>query len=182
MITRNEAMELLKSHLKNDNLIKHCIAVGAIMEGLSKITLLDSEVCFITGLLHDIDFEYTKDEPEKHGFIAMDILKDADITAEMKNAILSHTGNHQIMTDLDKCLWASDPLSGLVIASALMNPEKKIRALSLKSLLKKFKTKSFAAGADREQIRSCENFGIALNDFLQIAIESMSKYDTELGL
>jgi len=182
MITRIEALELLKSHLNNENLIKHCIAVGAIMEGLAEKLSLDAEQCYIAGLLHDIDFEYTKDNPEKHGFIAMDTLKDADITAEMKNAILSHTGNHQIMTDMDKCLWASDPLSGLVIASALMNPEKKISALSQKSLMKKFKTKSFAAGADREQIRSCENLGIDLNDFLQIAIESMSKYATELGL
>ena len=180
-MNRKEAIILMKEHIKTDNLRSHSLAVAAIMEGLAQKLEQNPEKWFITGILHDLDFEYTKDEPKKHGFISMDLLKNTDLSDDQRDAILSHTGNSNIVTLLDKALWASDPLSGLVIAAALMNPAKKVSVLKLKSLKKKFKSKNFAAGANRIQIASCKNFGMDLDNFLQLSIDSMSKYEKDLG-
>jgi hypothetical protein len=173
MINRNEAFELLNSNLKNPNLIKHSQAVALVMEALAERFSEDKDTWFITGLLHDIDYDLTFDKPEQHGVLAQEILKDTDISPLMKKAILSHSGNSELSDLLDKALWCADPVTGLVIASALMNPEKSISALQLKSLVKKYKNKAFAAGANREQIASCQNIGLELEDFLEIARISM---------
>jgi len=181
VINRELAQELLKRNITTDNLRSHCLAVASILEGMAVKLDQDKEKWFITGLLHDIDFELTKNTPEQHGIKAMDLLAGVDISEEMKNAIKSHTGNAPVITLLDKALWAADPLSGLLIATALMNPAKKISVVELNSLKKKYKNKAFAAGADREQIASVCILGITLDDFLQLSIDAMAKYETELG-
>ncbi len=181
MIRREEAKELLHRYLRSDNLRKHCLATAAVMEGLAERLGEDKETWFITGLLHDIDLEVIGDDFSQHGVKAMELLQDADITPEMKHAIQAHNEQVPLETKLDRGLWIADPVNGLIVAAALMRPDKKISTIELKSLKKKYKTKSFAAGANREQMADCTALGLELNDFLQLALEAMSRYEEELG-
>ena len=181
MITRNEAEELLYRHLKSENLRKHCLATAAVMEKLAEKFGYDRETWFITGLLHDIDFEVIGEDFSQHGVKAMELLRDADITEEMRHAIRAHTEQAPITSELDKCLWIADPVNGLIVAAALMRPDRKISTIELKSLKKKYKNRAFAAGANREQIADCSQLGLELDEFLQLAVDAMSRYEKELG-
>ncbi|WGS65991.1 HD domain-containing protein [Marinitoga aeolica] len=180
-MTRDEAIKLLKEQVKNDNLIKHCLAVGAIMKGLAKELGENPERWEIIGILHDLDYEYTKDKPEIHAKKTVELLGDK-LTEEEKNAILAHNNHAPLNTKMDYALYAADPMSGLVTAAVLVRPEKKIEGLKVKSLKKKFKDKSFAAGANRENIRKIEEINIELSRFFEISIESMKEIAEELGL
>lgn len=181
MITREKAQELLFTHLKSENLRKHCLATAAVMEKLAEKLGHDPDVWFITGLLHDIDSEVIGDDYSQHALKAMELLQEADITPGMRHAIKAHNGMASIESDLDWGLWISDPVNGLIVAAALMRPDKKISTIQLKSLKKKYKTKAFAAGANREQIADCSNLGLELDEFLQLALDAMTRYETELG-
>ncbi len=181
MISRNDAKDLLFSHLKNENLRKHCLATAFIMESLASRLDQDPDSWYITGLLHDIDLEHIDNDFSKHGHQARNILKNTDITAEMMNAIIRHSGNEPIQTTIDKALWIADPVNGLIVASALMRPDKKISSIKLKSLKKKYKSKAFAAGVDREQIAYCTNLGFDLDEYLQFSLAAMSDKEEQLG-
>jgi putative nucleotidyltransferase with HDIG domain len=180
-MTREEAIKLLKEQVKSDNLIKHCLAVGAIMKGLAKELNEDPERWEIIGILHDLDYEYTKNNPEIHAKKTVELLEDK-LTDEEKNAILAHNNHAPLNTKMDYALYAADPISGLVTAAVLVRPDKSIEGLKVKSLKKKFKDKSFASGANRENIRKIEGIGIELNRFFEISIESMKEIAEELGL
>ncbi len=177
MITRERAFQLLDEYLQNENLRNHSLAVAYIMEGLAKATNNDADKWFITGLLHDLDYEETKDKPELHALKTAEYLQNEDVENDVLNAIKAHNCLAEKTDLLSKHLWASDPVSGLVIAAALMNPEKKVEAVQLKSLKKKFKSTSFAKGANREQIADCKDFGMELEEFLQLSIDAMSGKD-----
>ncbi len=174
MISREKAQELLEQYLQNENLKNHSWAVAYIMEELAKRSGEDGDKWFITGLLHDLDYESTKDDPEQHGLKTAKILENEDVSEDMLNAIKAHNCLAERDDLLSKHLWAADPVSGLVVAAALMKPEKKIEALQLKSLKKKYKSKSFAQGANRQQIADCQDFDFELGDFLQLCIDAMS--------
>ena len=174
MISINEAHELLKQHLKQESLIAHSIAVAKVMKALATELSQDENEWFLIGLLHDIDYDLTYEHPEKHGIIAMDILKLSGLKDYMMDAIRRHSGNETLVTTADKALWCADPVTGLITATALMTPEKQISVIKLNSLKKKFKNKKFAAGANREQIANCSDIGIELDDFLLLALEAMS--------
>jgi hypothetical protein len=181
MISRDEARELLFTHLKNENLRKHCLATAVVMESLAEKLGGDPETWFLTGLLHDIDLEEVGDDFQQHGLKAMDLLSDIQITDEMKEAIKSHNGHASLEPLLNKALWISDPVNGLIVAAALMRPDKKISTIELKSLKKKYKNKAFAAGANREQIAACTDLGLELEEFLLLALQAMAKKEKELG-
>ncbi|KAF2956750.1 HD domain-containing protein [Marinitoga sp. 38H-ov] len=180
-MNRDEAIRLLKEHIKTDNLINHCLAVGAIMKGLAKEFGEDEKRWEIIGILHDLDYEYTKDDPEIHAKKTVEILGDK-LNDEEKNAILSHNEHAPLKTKLDYALYSADPISGLITAAVYVRPDRKIENLKVKSLKKKFKDKSFAAGANRENIKKIEEVGIELNRFFEISIESMKEISEELGL
>jgi uncharacterized protein len=181
MISRKEAEKLLFENLKSDNLRKHCLATAIIMEKLAERLEGDPEKWYITGYLHDIDLEQIGEDFAQHALKAMDILADTDITEDIKHAIKSHNSHVPLESDLDKALWIADPVNGLIVASALMRPDKKISTIELKSLKKKYKNKAFAAGANREQIAYCEELGIDLEVYLQLALDAMAAKENELG-
>jgi len=181
MITKEQAQELLFTHLKNDKLRKHCLATALIMDKLALKFGFDPDEWYITGLLHDIDLEYIGDDFQKHGIKAQELLVDIDISDEMRNAIVSHSGNRPLNTTIDKALWIADPVNGLIIASALMRPDNKISSINLKSLKKKFKNKAFAAGASREQIACCVNLGIELDEYLELSLNALAENEKFLG-
>lgn len=180
MLDKNQAMLLLKENLNQTNLITHSLAVALVMEKLAEHFHENTEEWYIAGLLHDIDYDQTYDNPKKHGLIAMDILSKYDLPQYLYDAIRRHSGNEELQSLTDKALWCADPVTGLVIASALMNPDKKIASVNLSSLKKKYKNKKFAAGASREQIASCENIGISLEQFLELSINAMKEIDLDL--
>lgn len=182
MINRRDALDLLKSFLKNENTIKHCLATGFVMEALAENFGEDKETYYLTGLLHDIDLEIIGDDFTLHGKKALDLLQNTEITEDMENAILAHNQHKALETMIEKCLWIADPVTGLITASALMQPDKKLEQVSLKSLKKKYKSKGFAAGASREQMSYCLEIRLELDDFLNLSLLAMTANAEKLGL
>ena len=182
-ISREEAENLVRKHIKKRNWFLHVLAVEAIMRGLARRLGEDEEIWGLTGLLHDIDFERTINTPERHGLEAEKILKGL-VPEEVIQAIKAHNSLTSIQpsTIMDKALIASDAVSGLIIASALVMPSKKLKEVRLETLVKKFKDKSFARGADRKRIMVCEELGLSREEFLELALESLKKISDRLGL
>lgn len=180
-MTRQEALELLKQHVSNKNLINHCIACEAIMKRLAKHFGEDEEVWGLAGLLHDLDYDYTKDKPEEHGYKSVEILGNS-VSEEIKNAILAHCEKKTPETLMEKALYAVDPTSGFIVAAALIKPEKKLAVVDVEFLKNRFKEKGFARGANREQMKSCENIGLSLEEFYSLSLEAMKSIAEEIGL
>jgi putative nucleotidyltransferase with HDIG domain len=184
-MNRDEAIKLIKEKLNDINLVYHSISVGAIMKGLAKYFNEDENRWELCGILHDIDYSETKGDPYKHSLIGAEFLKSIGFDDEFTNAVASHNERHVIKRDslMSKSLYAADPLSGLIVATSLVMPDKKISSVKLSSVMKKFKTKEFARGADREQIKTCESeLNIPLEKFIEIALESMKEIGEEIGL
>jgi len=184
MLNREDALRLVTKYLKDDRLIKHCYAVEAIMEKLGKRLGEDGELWGITGLLHDLDYEYTKDHPEKHANLTAQIL-DGLIPEDCANAIKAHNYMHTdyIPTNsLDKALIAADAVSGLIIAAALVMPSKKLSDVRLETLINKFKDASFAKGCNRKRIELCIDAGIELEPFLEMSLNALQDISDDLGL
>lgn len=174
--------------MKNQNLRRHCYAVEAVMQALAKKLDGDKEKWGLVGLIHDSDYEETKDNPEKHTLLAVEWLKEAGETdPEIISAVLSHnyghTGQNPPKNNLEWALYCCDELTGFIVAVALVHPNKKLSEVSVDSVLKKMPDKSFAAAVKREQIKMCEEkLGISLKEFVKICLEAMQGINKELGL
>jgi len=181
---RQKVLSAIKERVKSPHLIKHMLATEAIMRALAHRLGEDEEEWGITGLIHDIDVELTQDDFSQHGKMGAEIAKEMNISPQIVHAILCHNEIHKVPpeTALDKGLLCSDPLTGLIVAAALVRPDKKLSGLTAESLLKRFKEKRFAAGANREHISLCSQLGIELNDFLSLGLEAMKGIADELGL
>ncbi|NLH37049.1 MAG: HDIG domain-containing protein [Thermotogaceae bacterium] len=181
MLTREEALDLVKKHISNRNLVNHCLACEAIMRRLARHFGEDEEVWGLAGLLHDLDYEYTKDNPEMHGIKSVEMLGNS-VSDDIKNAILAHCEKKIPETRMEKALYAVDPTSGFIVAAALIKSEKKLDAVDVEFLKKRFKEKGFARGANREQMQSCESIGLSLEEFYTLALEAMKQIANEIGL
>ena len=183
---REKALLLIKKHVKNENSIKHMVAVEAVMRELAKKFNENEETWGIAGLVHDVDMEvvdYDKN-PELHGKKGAMILEEEDFSKQVIDATIAHnkeTGKERI-TLLEKAIYCVDPLTGLIVASVLISPSKKIKDLSVESVLKRFKEKSFARGADRDVISACEEINITLQEFIEIGLSAMQKINNDLEL
>jgi len=144
----------------------------------------DEEEWGLTGLLHDIDMELTEGDMSTHSKLGADLARELGASEAMAHAILCHNQAHGIPreSNLDKALFCADPLTGLIIATVLVRPDKKLAGVEAKSVRKKFKEKSFAAGASREQIARCAELGIELDQFLALGLEAMKGIAPQLGL
>ncbi|MBI3379726.1 phosphohydrolase [Candidatus Gottesmanbacteria bacterium] len=188
MISRQQAWELLNNHMKSQNLIRHCLAVEAVIKALARYFKEDEEVWGIVGLLHDGDYEEVEKDPSQHTLKMHQWLTDVGETdPRILEAILSHnfahTGQNSPKNNLEWSLYCCDELTGLIVAVTLVRPEKKLSAVSVESVMKKWDIKQFAAGAKREQIAHCqEKLGIKLADFISIALKAMQYKSEELGL
>lgn len=188
IMTRKEALDFVNSLIKNKNLVKHMIATEAVMASLAERFGEDEEAWRVVGLLHDADYEFCKDDPDKHTFVLEEKIEEAglSIDGDQLHAIQTHNHKHthvQPKARLDWALICADDVNGLIIAAALVQPGKKLASVTLKSLKKKYKSKNFAAGVDRERIQSCEDkLGIPLDDFLQLSLESLQGVSGDLGL
>ena len=181
-MTREQALDLVKAKVKTKNLIKHMLAVEAIMKKLAVHFGEDPELWGLTGLLHDLDYDQTVNDFEKHSLLTAEWLNQYDLDDRIIYAIKSHPKKVEPKSKMDWSLFATDPLSGLIVASALMHPTKKLKDVTVEFVLNRFKEKRFAAGASREDIKTCENIGLSLEKFVELALEGMKEIDTELGL
>ncbi len=184
-MNREEALKLLKENIENQNLIKHCLAVEAIMITLASHFSEEEEKWGICGLLHDIDYEKTKDEPNQHSLMGAKMLEDLGIEKDICQAVKVHNEVHGILpqTLMEKSLFVTDPLTGLIVAAALVLPSKKLVDLTPENVLNRFKEKSFAKGANREIIKKCQDYlNLSLEEFIKIGLEAMQKISQELGL
>jgi putative nucleotidyltransferase with HDIG domain len=183
-MNRETALEAVKARVKNVNLIKHMLATEAIMRALARRFGEDEEAWGMTGLLHDIDVELTQDRPSDHSRIAADLAAELGAAPEICHAIMCHNWAHGVpaVTLLDRALLCTDPLTGLITAGALVRPDKKLAGLSAESLMKRFGERRFAAGASREQIASCRDIGLTLEEFVALGLEAMRGIAEDLGL
>ncbi|MFQ6102887.1 MAG: HDIG domain-containing metalloprotein [Candidatus Glassbacteria bacterium] len=181
------AMALLMQHVNQPNLIKHCIATEAIMRRLAEKLGADEELWAMIGLLHDLDFEKTKETPSLHTKIATQILEEEGFSPEFTRAIRSH--NEQVdgwerSEPVDYALTAAESVTGLIVAAALVRPEKEDRLVHVKvsSLKKRMREKAFARNVNRDSVRECEKLGLSLDEFLELALDAMRAIGGELGL
>lgn len=188
MFTREQALELLHKNMQNQNLRRHCYAVEAVMRSLAKHFGEDEEVWGLAGLLHDADYELTKSDPTKHVVTVVSWLKEAGADEKIINAIHAHGWKYveecpEPKDNMEWSLYCCDELTGLIVAVALVRPDKKLSSVTVESVLKKWDVKAFAAGASRDQIKMCEEkLGITLSDFINIALSAMQGISNELGL
>lgn len=187
MITRKSALDLLHQNMQSVNLRRHCLAVEAVMKALARRLGADEEKYAVVGLLHDGDYEKTKSTPEKHTLLMHQWLLEAEADQEILNAILSHnyahTGQNPPATKMEWALYCCDELTGLIVAVALVRPDRKLASVTVDSIMKKWNQPAFAAGVDRKQIEVCEEkLGIPLEEFVAVALEAMQGVSKELGL
>jgi putative nucleotidyltransferase with HDIG domain len=184
LMQRTQAMEELTLRLTNKNLIKHSLAVEAIMRELAVHFGEDVEKWGLAGLLHDIDYDKTASDPAKHSILGAEILENLGVDESIVYSVRAHNDYHGIerKRKMDKALYSADPVSGLITAGALILPSKKLADVTVDFLLKRMNEKSFAKGASREQIKACEEFGMQLGQFIDISLQAMQKISGELEL
>jgi lysyl-tRNA synthetase class 2 len=188
IMTREKALAILNKNTSNQNLIRHALATEASMKALAHHFQENVDLWGLVGLLHDADWEKTKDAPYNHGLLTVSWLKNAGETnPQLLHAILAHNFTHNKTappsSPLEWSIYCCDELTGLIVAVALILKSKKLTDVTAESVIKKFPSKSFAAGVKREQIKLCETkLGIKLEDFIQITLNAMQKIAPQLGL
>jgi putative nucleotidyltransferase with HDIG domain len=181
-MTRDDALMWVKSEIKAPNLIKHILAVESSCRRLAEHFGEDPEFWGMAGLLHDLDYELTVNNPERHTHITAEWLREKEFDETLIHAVMAHAEAVAPESKLDWTLYSVDPATGLVVAAALMHPSKKLSGLDVPFLIKRFKEKRFAAGARRESIAACSNLGLSLDEFLGLVLDGMQRISNELGL
>jgi len=179
---REEALKLVNKYLKNKNLVKHCLAVEACMRKLAERFNEDQEKWGLAGLVHDLDYEITQKNPELHTTETLKILEPYNLDPDILHAIQAHAGKVPCTSKMDWAIFSADPLTGLIVAATLMHPSKRLKEVDLGFLKRRFKEKSFARGANREEIKKCENLGLSLDEFMEICLKAMQEISQDLGL
>ncbi len=178
-------MARLREHVKNEKTVIHCLASEAVMRALALRLGEDEDRWGLTGLLHDVDVEVTDADPKVHALKAADLLKDFELDPEMLDAIRMHndeaTGKPRTTT-FQHALAAGETITGLIYATTLVYPDKKIESVKYKSVRKRMKEKAFAASVNREHILECEKIGIPLEEFIQLSVDAMRGVAGEIGL
>lgn len=178
----SEAFALMRQHIQTVNLQKHVLAVEAVMRALARRLNEDETDWGLAGLLHDLDFEYTKESPQRHTMQTLELLEDYNLDPRILHAIQAHAGHVPLESSMDKAIYCADPVTGFVVACALMHPTKKIANVDVAFMTNRFKEKRFAAGASREQMASCSSLGLELDEFLELSRKAMEEIADELGL
>jgi len=184
-MNREDALKAIRESVKNENLVKHMLATEAIMKALARRFGEDEGVWGLTGLLHDIDVELTRGDMETHSKLGADMVRKLGVPEEIAHAVECHNQAHKTPFNnrMDKAIYCCDPLTGLITATALVYPEKKISLVEVSSVSKRFRQPKFAAGANREQMSACkELLGLELEEFVGIGLEAMKSIAGDLGL
>ena len=189
-ITYDQAKQLLDENIKDPIIRMHSRESEAVLRALARHFGEDEELWGIAGLLHDIDFDKTKNDIKNHGVLCKQILKDGGVSDDLINVITSHVYGTECgdyagkmrSTKFEHSLAAGETVTGLIYAYGLMRPDKKLANAEVSSIKKKFKDKAFAAKVNRDVIKECELAGLPLEQFLQIALDAMKGIAQEIGL
>jgi putative nucleotidyltransferase with HDIG domain len=185
MDLRKRALELIEQYIKNQNLKRHLLATENLMRHLARKFGEDEEAWALAGLLHDLDWEITKETPEKHPLIAIEILRKEGFPEEIISAIEKHHPREGLVheTMMEKALYCCEEITGFIVAVALVMPNKKLSEVTVERILNKFKEPSFAKGVNREIILKAEEMlGLKLEELIEIALKAMNEISDELGL
>jgi putative nucleotidyltransferase with HDIG domain len=182
---REKALARLREHVKNEKTIIHCLASEAVMRKLAARLGEDEDRWGLTGLLHDIDVEVTNADPHVHALKAAELLEDFELDDGMIDAIRMHNDEATGIarsTRFQHALAAGETITGLIYATTLVYPDKKIASVKYKSVSKRMKEKAFAASVKREHILECEQIGIPLDEFIALSVDAMRGIAGEIGL
>ena len=185
LLNRDAAFVLLQNYVKNENMIKHCLASEAVMRALAAKFGENVEEWGLAGLLHDIDVEVTNADLSVHGTKAGDLLRPVGIPEHVIEAIRMHnefSAKARRTEKFHKALAAGESITGLVTATTLVYPDKKLASVKPSSVVKRMKEKAFAASVNREIIRECEQIGVPLPEFAELAVVAMRGISDKLGL
>ena len=200
MFTQHNALDLLHENMQNQNLRRHCYAVGKCLtafhdfykekrvpSGFVDMGTLSREEWEIIGILHDADWEITTKDEQNHTKLLLDWVKDIGLPEEMVDVFKSHnnkvTGLREPQTLLEWTLECLDELTGFIVAVTLMMPSRRLEEVTVEGVIKKFAKKDFARAVNREQITQCEQkLGISINDFVSITLKTMQDNHELLGL
>lgn len=184
-MTREEAVSLLDRYIQNERMKNHCYASEAVLRALARRLGQDEEQWGLAGLLHDIDVEITDADPKRHALEAVPILREAGMDEESIEAIRLHNeeASGEARTSVfHHALAAGETITGLIVATTLVYPDKKLASVKPKSVVKRMKEKAFAASVNRDTIRECEQIGIPLPEFAELAIDAMRDISEQMGL
>ena len=183
-MNREDALGSIETNVENVNLTRHMLATEAIMQALARRFGEDEAEWGLTCLLHDIDVELTGGDMSTHSKLGADLAREMGASEAMAHAILCHNEAHGVSreTRLDKALFCADPMTGLITAAALVRPDRKLAGVEAKSFRKRFREKGFAVGANREQVATCSELGLELDEFIALSLEAMKGIARELGL
>jgi putative nucleotidyltransferase with HDIG domain len=184
-LSREEALALLRDYVKNENMIKHCLASEAVLMGLAESLGEEAEKWGLAGLLHDLDIELVNGDLGRHTIDTEKILREKGVDEEIIRAIKLH--NEEIHGEkrterFHHALAAGETITGLIIATTLVYPDKKIGSVKVKSIKKRMKEKSFAASVNRETIMECQKLGMDIDKFAEICLTAMQDIAYDLGL
>ena len=183
MLTRDEAFALLTKHVPDAQLINHSLESEAVLTALARRLGQDEALWGLTGLLHDLDYATTKDNPARHGLDSADMLADK-LPEEALAAIRAHNAEHtgvSPVAPLDFALRSGETVTGLIHTNALVRPQR-MDGMDAKSLKKKMKDKAFAASVNRETIGECARLGLEPGEFFSIAIAAVASVAGQVGL
>jgi putative nucleotidyltransferase with HDIG domain len=184
MTTRQEALDIVREHVKNESLVRHMLSVEAAMRFYARKLGEDEEIWGLAGLLHDFDWEIHP-TLEQHPQDGAPILRERGVPELVIEAVLSHANHTGIPreTSMQKALFACDEITGLITAAALVRPSKSIHDVKVKSIKNKWKDRSFAAGANRQEMEEgALEFGVELWEHAGNVLEAMQGIAVDLGL
>jgi len=181
---REKSLKLIEKYIQNERLKKHLLATEAFMRGLARRFGEDEEIWGIAGLVHDIDWDLTRETPERHSLLGAEILTQEGYPPEIVSAVKIHNYIHGLepKTLLEKALYL-EALTGFIVAVALVMPNKKLAEVTVERVLQKLKEPSFSKNVKREIIyRAEELLGIPLEEVIEICLKSMQSISDQLGL
>ncbi len=182
---REDALKLINEYIKNDKMIAHCLASEAVMRTLANQLNEDEGKWGIAGLLHDLDVEMTNYDMNIHGLETEKILKEKGLDDETIEAIKLHNEEakhgQSRTTIFQHALAAAETITGLIFATTLVYQDKKLNSVKPKSVIKRMKEKHFAASVKRDNIMECEKLGFSVNEFAELALNSMKKIAPQIG-
>ncbi len=184
-LTRDEGMRLLREYVKNERMLNHSLASEAVMKALARRLGQDEAKWGMAGLLHDLDVELVNADLNVHGLETEKILREKGVEPEIVEAILMHNetaSGRQRDTVFQHALAAAETVTGLITATALVYPDKKLASVKPKSVVKRMKEKAFAASVNRDIIMECEKIGLSLDEFVGIALNAMTEIAPQLGM
>jgi putative nucleotidyltransferase with HDIG domain len=184
-MTRDEAVALLRQHIQDERMLNHSYAAEAVLRALARRLGQDDEKWGLAGLLHDLDLELVRGDQDVHSLEAARILAEKGVDPEVVKAVTMHNemaAGTKRSTVFEHALAAGETITGLITATALVYPDKKLASVKVKSVTKRMKEKAFAASVNRETILECEKIGIPLDEFAGIALTAMQEIHEQLGM